>query len=51
MHPNQAAYLEAESARLAQQLIDQAEQRADRDREELDAMLAELNQDLEREAA
>jgi hypothetical protein len=42
----QAEHDEARAARLAQQLIDIAEERAERDREELDTMLAELNTEL-----
>jgi hypothetical protein len=42
----QAEHYESRAARLAQHLIDIAEERAERDREELDAMLAELNTEL-----
>lgn len=51
MHPNQAAYLESESARLEQFEADLREERAERERREMAAMLAELNADLERDAA
>lgn len=47
---NQTEYLESRSARLKQHAADLAEGQAERDREELAAMLAELNEALEREA-
>jgi hypothetical protein len=51
MFANEAAYLEARSARLEQHAEDIADDQAAEDRREIEAMLEELNADMEREAA
>lgn len=48
MHATETAYLESRSARLEHLAADIAEDQAEQDRREMDAMLAELNTELER---